>query len=52
VERRRVPSAGCSIHQLAIAPAPRTHVLTLVDEAGETLRRRFSVLGKGGVRTE
>jgi penicillin-binding protein 1C len=34
------------IHELALAPAPGKHVLTLVDEAGETLRRSFSVLGK------
>jgi penicillin-binding protein 1C len=34
------------IHQLSVAPAPGTHVLTLVDEAGETVRRNFVVLGK------
>lgn len=36
------------IHQIAIAPPPGRHVLTLVDEAGETLRRSFTVLGKPG----
>ena len=38
------------IHQLAIAPPPGRHVLTLVDEAGETVRRGFTVLGKDRTR--
>ena len=35
------------LHQMALAPHPGPHVLTLVDEAGETVRRRFTVLGRG-----
>jgi penicillin-binding protein 1C len=38
------------IHQMAMAPAPGPHVLTLVDEAGETVRRRFTVLSRGRSR--
>jgi penicillin-binding protein 1C len=34
------------IHQMALAPSPARHVLTLVDEAGETVRRSFTVLGR------
>lgn len=34
------------IHQLALAPAPGPHVLTLVDENGETVRRRFTVIAR------
>ena len=36
------------IHQLALAPRPGPHVLVLVDERGETIRRRFTVLGGRG----
>ena len=36
------------IHQLALAPRPGPHVLVLVDERGETIRRRFTVLGRSG----
>jgi penicillin-binding protein 1C len=32
------------IHQIEIAPPPGPHVLTLVDSAGETVSRRFTVL--------
>jgi penicillin-binding protein 1C len=32
------------IHEMAFAPPPGAHVLTLVDENGEMVRRRFSVL--------
>lgn len=32
------------IHQLAIQPKPGKHVLTLVDETGETLLRSFEIL--------
>jgi penicillin-binding protein 1C len=32
------------IHQIAVAPEPGEHLLTLVDEHGEHLRRRFTVL--------
>jgi penicillin-binding protein 1C len=38
------------VHQMELAPPPGRHVLTLVDEAGETVRRTFSVLGKAGTR--
>ena len=31
------------IHQMALAPRPGPHVLVLVDERGETVRRRFTV---------
>ena len=34
------------IHQMALAPEPGAHVLTLVDENGERLVRRFAVLLK------
>jgi penicillin-binding protein 1C len=34
------------IHQLAVAPPPGPHVLTLVDEDGETIRRRFTVIAR------
>jgi penicillin-binding protein 1C len=34
------------IHQVAVAPAPGPHLLTLVDENGEMVRRRFTVLGR------
>jgi len=35
------------IHQMALAPGPGPHVLVLVDERGETVRRRFTVVGRG-----
>lgn len=38
------------VHQMALAPPPGRHVLTLVDEAGETLRRSFTVLGRSEAR--
>jgi penicillin-binding protein 1C len=34
------------IHQIEIAPPPGPHVLTLVDSAGETVSRRFTVLAR------
>jgi penicillin-binding protein 1C len=34
------------IHQIAIAPEPGEHTLTLVDEEGESLERKFTVLMK------
>ena len=34
------------IHQMALAPRPGPHVLVLVDERGETVRRRFTVVGR------
>ena len=34
------------IHQMAMAPAPGKHVLTIVDEAGETAHRAFTVLSR------
>ena len=36
------------IHQMALAPRPGPHVLVLVDERGESVRRRFTVVGRGG----
>ncbi len=36
------------IHQLALAPRPGPHLLVLVDERGETIRRRFTVVGRSG----
>jgi hypothetical protein len=33
-----------------MASAPGPHVLTLVDEAGETVSRRFTVLSRGRSR--
>ncbi len=35
------------IHQLAVAPGPGRHLLVLVDERGETVSRRFTVVGRG-----
>jgi penicillin-binding protein 1C len=32
------------IHQMALAPTPGPHVLTLVDESGESVTRRFQAL--------
>jgi penicillin-binding protein 1C len=32
------------IHQMALAPRPGSHVLTLVDEHGESVKRRFRAL--------
>jgi hypothetical protein len=34
------------IHQIALAPRPGPHRLVLVDERGETARRRFTVVGR------
>jgi penicillin-binding protein 1C len=34
------------IHQIALAPKPGEHTLTLVDEKGERLQRRFTVLAQ------
>jgi penicillin-binding protein 1C len=34
------------IHQIAMAPTPGKHVLTIVDEAGQTARRAFTVLAR------
>lgn len=36
------------LHQMALAPRPGPHVLVLVDERGETVRRRFTVVGRSG----
>ncbi|HXK12520.1 MAG TPA: penicillin-binding protein 1C [Vicinamibacteria bacterium] len=36
------------VHEMALAPRPGPHVLVLVDERGETVRRRFTVVGRGG----
>lgn len=33
-------------HQMALSPDPGIHVLTLVDEKGETLRHRFEILAR------
>lgn len=33
-------------HQLAFSPAPGKHVLTIVDESGETVTRHFEILEK------
>jgi len=35
------------LHEMALAPPPGPHVLTLVDGAGETVTRRFTVVGRG-----
>ena len=35
-----------SIHQLGFSPTPGTHVLTVVDETGESVCRKFTVIGK------
>jgi penicillin-binding protein 1C len=42
----RYIGATRELHQMAIAPAPGKHVLTLVDENGEQVRRIFTVLAK------
>jgi penicillin-binding protein 1C len=39
-------TATRGIHQIAIAPKAGEHLLTLVDETGETLQRTFTVLEK------
>jgi penicillin-binding protein 1C len=36
-----------TFHQQALLPAPGLHTLTLVDEQGNRLQRRFEVLGRG-----
>ena len=36
------------VHQMALAPRPGPHVLVLVDERGETVRRRFTAVGRSG----
>jgi penicillin-binding protein 1C len=36
------------VHQMALAPPPGRHVLTLVDETGETVHRSFTVLTRIG----
>ena len=36
------------VHQMALAPLPGPHVLVLVDERGESVRRRFTALGRSG----
>jgi penicillin-binding protein 1C len=36
-----------TFHQKALQPAPGMHTLTLVDENGQRLERRFEVIGKG-----
>jgi penicillin-binding protein 1C len=36
------------LHQMALAPRPGPHLLVLVDERGETVRRRFTALGRSG----
>jgi penicillin-binding protein 1C len=36
------------LHEMALAPAPGTHVLTLVDENGESVERGFRVLRRDG----
>ena len=40
------------IHQLALAPPPGPHLLVLVDERGETIRRRFVVVGRKDRRSD
>jgi penicillin-binding protein 1C len=35
-----------SIHQMQVAPEPGKHVLTLVDELGGSIQRKFIVLSK------
>jgi penicillin-binding protein 1C len=39
---------GCTreIHQMALAPSPGSHMITLVDENGEQIQRGFTVLAK------
>ncbi len=34
-------------HQMALSPAPGKHLLTIVDENGESLSRQFEILEKG-----
>jgi penicillin-binding protein 1C len=34
------------LHTMSLRPLPGDHVLTLVDQSGETLERRFTVLAK------
>jgi penicillin-binding protein 1C len=34
------------IHQMALSPSPGRHVITLVDENGESIRREFRILAK------
>jgi penicillin-binding protein 1C len=36
-----------NIHQMGLFPNPGKHVITLVDENGESLSRTFEVIGKG-----
>jgi penicillin-binding protein 1C len=39
------------IHEMALAPPPGPHRLTLVDENGETVSRVFTVLGRDAPRS-
>ena len=34
------------IHQMGLAPDPGQHLLTLVDEFGETISQKFEIIGK------
>lgn len=34
------------IHQMSLNPPPGKHVLTIVDESGEEIRRRFEIVGR------
>ena len=46
--RRSTSGRRLDLHQMALAPRPGPHVLVLVDERGETVRRRFTVVGRSG----
>jgi penicillin-binding protein 1C len=37
------------LHQMALAPVPGLHILTLVDETGESVTRRFHALRRTSV---
>ena len=43
---RQYVAATREIHQLAVVPPAGNHLLTLVDENGERLQRRFTILDK------
>ena len=36
-----------SFHQLALSPIPGKHIITLVDQYGESVSRQFEILEKG-----
>ncbi len=36
-----------NFHQMALSPSPGKHVITIVDEEGETISREFEIMSNG-----